>query len=98
VSSETEDTHRRQYQFVVFAPGFNSGISPRESSSADFLKPVEFTAPDKRKQSQADESEETARIRQGKRVEAVFYRTEAGGEPIRYLAERPAGLPRQVEV
>jgi phage-related protein len=38
---------------------------------------------DKRKQSQAIESEEAARIRQGKRVQAVFYRTEAGGELVR---------------
>jgi phage-related protein len=38
---------------------------------------------DKRKQSQADESEEAASLRKGKRVQAVFYQTEAGGEPVR---------------
>jgi phage-related protein len=38
---------------------------------------------DKRRQPQADESDEAAGLRQGKRVQAVFYRTEAGGEPVR---------------
>jgi phage-related protein len=38
---------------------------------------------DKREQSQAEEGEEAAGLRHGKRVQAVFYRTEAGGEPVR---------------
>jgi phage-related protein len=40
---------------------------------------------DKRKQSQsrAEGTSEAARPRQGKRVQVVFYRTEAGGEPVR---------------
>ena len=47
---------------------------------------------DKRMQSQADESEEAASLRQGKRVQAVFYRTEAGGEPVRNWLK---GLPTE---
>jgi phage-related protein len=43
---------------------------------------------DKRKQSQAEEGPEADL--QGKRVKAVFYRTEAGGEPVR---EWLKGLP-----
>ena len=38
---------------------------------------------DKRNQPQAEEGSETDL--QGKRVQAVFYRTEAGGEPVRAL-------------
>jgi phage-related protein len=51
---------------------------------------------DKRKQSQADESEEAASLRQGKRVQAVFYRTEAGGEPVReWLKSLPSREDRK---
>lgn len=45
---------------------------------------------DKRKQSQAGESAEAASLKPGKRVQAVFYRTAAGGEPVR---EWLKGLP-----
>ncbi|HEY6250054.1 MAG TPA: type II toxin-antitoxin system RelE/ParE family toxin [Candidatus Angelobacter sp.] len=51
---------------------------------------------DKRKQSEADESEEAASLRQGKRVQAVFYRTEAGGEPVRaWLKSLPSPEDRK---
>jgi len=43
---------------------------------------VHFFVADKRKQPEIDASEQ-ASLRQGKRVQAVFYRTEAGGEPVR---------------
>jgi phage-related protein len=45
----------------------------------------------KRKQPETSESEGAARqVREGKRVQAVFYRTEAGGEPVRAWLK---GLP-----
>ncbi|HWZ43933.1 MAG TPA: type II toxin-antitoxin system RelE/ParE family toxin [Candidatus Saccharimonadales bacterium] len=44
---------------------------------------VHWFVADKSKQSQSDESEEADSLRQGKRVQVVFYRTEAGGEPVR---------------
>ena len=41
-------------------------------------------------------NEETARIRQGKRVQAFFYRTEAGGEPVRdWLKSLPSREDRK---
>ena len=51
---------------------------------------------DKRKHSQARESEEAASLRQGKRFQAVFYRTEAGGEPVReWLKSLPSREDRK---
>ena len=57
---------------------------------------VHYFVFDKRKQSQANESEEAAGLRQGKRVQAVFYRTEAGGEPVRvWLKSLPSREDRK---
>lgn len=57
---------------------------------------VHYFVFDKRKQSQADESEEAAGLRFGKRVQAVFYRTEAGGEPVRvWLKSLPSREDRK---
>ncbi len=51
---------------------------------------------DKREQSQAEEGEEAAGLRHGKRVQAVFYRTEAGGEPVReWLKSLPSREDRK---
>jgi len=51
---------------------------------------------DKRKQSQAEEGEEAPSLRLGKRVQAVFYRTEAGGEPVReWLKSLPSREDRK---
>lgn len=53
---------------------------------------------DKRNQAETDESEETAsrHVREGKRVQAVFYRTEAGGEPVRaWLKSLPSREDRK---
>ena len=57
---------------------------------------VHYFVFDKRKQSQADESQEAAGLRYGKRVQAVFYRTEAGGEPVReWLKSLPSREDRK---
>jgi len=51
---------------------------------------------DKRKQSQAAESSGAANLKQGKRLQAIFYRTEAGGEPVReWLKGMPAREDRK---
>jgi len=51
---------------------------------------------DKRKQSQAAESSGAASLKQGKRLQAIFYRTEAGGEPVReWLKGMPAREDRK---
>jgi len=50
---------------------------------------------DKRKP-QSDESQAAANLRQGKRVQAFFYRTEAGGEPVReWLKSLPSPEDRK---
>jgi phage-related protein len=57
---------------------------------------VHYLVADKRKQSQTDESDEAESLRQGKRVQAVFYRTEAGGEPVRaWLKSLPSREDRK---
>lgn len=57
---------------------------------------VHYFVFDKRKQSQANEREEAAGLRYGKRVQAVFYRTEAGGEPVReWLKSLPSREDRK---
>jgi len=51
---------------------------------------------DKRKQSQAAESSGAASLKQGKRLQAIFYRTEACGEPVReWLKGMPAREDRK---
>jgi phage-related protein len=51
---------------------------------------------DKRKQSLAEEGEEATSLRPGKRVQAFFYRTEAGGEPVReWLKSLPSREDRK---
>lgn len=53
---------------------------------------------DKRKQAETDKNEEPADVlaREGKRVQAVFYRTEAGGEPVRaWLKSLPSREDRK---
>lgn len=58
---------------------------------------VQSSVAEKGKQSQAGESAEAANLRQGKRVQAVFYRTEAGGEPVRtWLKDLPAEDRRRI--
>src|SRR5664280_801940 len=57
---------------------------------------VHYFVFDKRKQSRANEREEAAGLRYGKRVQAVFYRTEAGGEPVReWLKSLPSREDRK---
>jgi phage-related protein len=57
---------------------------------------VHYFVVDKRRQSQADESSEAANLKEGKRVQAVFYRTEAGGEPVRaWLKSLPSREDRK---
>lgn len=56
---------------------------------------VHSVVADKRKQAETDESEKVARL-QGKRVQAVFYRTEVGGEPVReWLKSLPSREDRK---
>ena len=57
---------------------------------------VQCLVADKRKQSQAAESSGAASLKQGKRLQAIFYRTEAGGEPVReWLKGMPAREDRK---
>ena len=57
---------------------------------------VHYFVFDKRKQSQANDSEEAAGLSYGKRVQAIFCRTEAGGEPVReWLKSLPSREDRK---
>jgi phage-related protein len=57
---------------------------------------VHYFVADKHKRSQGDDKGETARTPPGKRVQAVFYRTEAGGEPVReWLKSLPSREDRR---
>ncbi len=57
---------------------------------------VQYLVADRRNQSQAAESSGAANLKQGKRLQAIFYRTEAGGEPVReWLKGMPAREDRK---